>query len=61
MVSKIDWSCLPQVVFDVTHIMQSDTVKNLGVSWGPHLAEVSRKNNSYVLLYCISWVFFILA
>lgn len=49
MISKIDWFCLPQVIFDGNTISLSKTVKNLGVyldshlSWEPQLAEVSRK------------------
>lgn len=49
MISKINWSGLPQVVFDDIPISFNDSVKNLGVimdknmSWDPHLAELSRK------------------
>lgn len=49
MISKIDWLNLPLISFDGVAIPVSDAVKNLGVlidkdmSWGPHLAELSRK------------------
>lgn len=49
MVSKIDWTALPQVSFDGTVIPFAKTVKNLGIlmdcdlSWTSQLKEISRK------------------
>ncbi|KAJ8711529.1 hypothetical protein PYW07_014674 [Mythimna separata] len=49
MVSRIDWTTLPQISFDNSIIPFSDKVKNLGIfidknfSWTAQLQEVSRK------------------
>lgn len=49
MVSRIDWSSLPNVTFDGVSIPFSKSVKNIGVvidqhlTWGPQLEAVSRK------------------
>ena len=49
MISKIDWSRIPQVLFDGVTVPFSGSVKNLGIyidknfSWGEQLREVSRK------------------
>ncbi|CAH2099536.1 unnamed protein product [Euphydryas editha] len=49
LVSRIDWSLIPPVIFNNTVINYSEKVKNLGVifdshlSWIPQLSELSRK------------------
>ncbi|KAJ0175142.1 hypothetical protein K1T71_009283 [Dendrolimus kikuchii] len=49
MISKINWSLLPDLLFDGTCLHISDKVKNLGViidrelSWWPHITELSRR------------------
>ena len=49
LISKIDWTSLPQVEFDGAKVDISETVKNLGIiidrelSWRPHLTNLSRR------------------